>query len=284
LNKVSYGLIIWAVVIVAALMITLVSVTWASTGVKEIGLHYSGGPIEGQSFDNVIAPGQPIRPIGIADSVYKLPSNQRTYITGDSSGADSGVITATNSNGNQVEFETSMTFQVNTTPDVVSAFYEDICTKYQNCQDAGWNLMLDDYLRKVQETTLQSVSRSISSEDMAKDPDVLANVGQQVNERLPAQIESTMGGAYLEVSEFQVNNLHLPTSVINEYEQLTARQVETQQAEQQALTAKELEATLKNNPQYLELRKTQAFEKAVEKGQVEFWVLPQDMTMNAPSP
>jgi regulator of protease activity HflC (stomatin/prohibitin superfamily) len=284
LSKVSYGLIIWAVVIVAALMITLVSVTWASTGVKEIGLHYSGGPIEGQSFDNVIAPGQPIRPIGIADSVYKLPSNQRTYITGDSSGADSGVITATNSNGNQVEFETSMTFQVNTTPDVVSAFYEDICTKYQNCQDAGWNLMLDDYLRKVQETTLQSVSRSISSEDMAKDPDVLANVGQQVNERLPAQIESTMGGAYLEVSEFQVNNLHLPTSVINEYEQLTARQVETQQAEQQALTAKELEATLKNNPQYLELRKTQAFEKAVEKGQVEFWVLPQDMTMNAPSP
>jgi regulator of protease activity HflC (stomatin/prohibitin superfamily) len=284
LNKVSYGMIIWAVVIVAALMITLVSVTWASTGVKEIGLHYSGGPIEGRSFDNVIAPGQPIRPIGIADSVYKLPSNQRTYITGDSSGADSGVITATNSNGNQVEFETSMTFQVNTTPDVVSAFYEDICTKYQNCQDAGWNLMLDDYLRKVQETTLQSVSRSISSEDMAKDPDVLANIGQQVNERLPAQIESTMGGAYLEVSEFQVNNLHLPTSVINEYEQLTARQVETQQAEQQALTAKELEATLKNNPQYLELRKTQAFEKAVEKGQVEFWVLPQDMTMNAPSP
>jgi regulator of protease activity HflC (stomatin/prohibitin superfamily) len=284
LRKVSYGLIIWAVVIVAALMITLVSVTWASTGVKEIGLHYSGGPIEGQSFDNVIAPGQPIRPIGIADSVYKLPSNQRTYITGDSSGADSGVITATNSNGNQVEFETSMTFQVNTTPDVVSAFYEDICTKYQNCQDAGWNLMLDDYLRKVQETTLQSVSRSISSEDMAKDPDVLTNVGQQVNERLPAQIETTMGGAYLEVSEFQVNNLHLPTSVINEYEQLTARQVETQQAEQQALTAKELEATLKNNPQYLELRKTQAFEKAVEKGQVEFWVLPQDMTMNAPSP
>lgn len=284
MRKVSYGLIIWAVVIVAALMITLVSVTWASTGVKEIGLHYSGGPIEGQSFDNVIAPGQPIRPIGIADSVYKLPSNQRTYITGDSSGADSGVITATNSNGNQVEFETSMTFQVNTTPDVVSAFYEDICTKYQNCQDAGWNLMLDDYLRKVQETTLQSVSRSISSEDMAKDPDVLANIGQQVNERLPAQIESTMGGAYLEVSEFQVNNLHLPTSVINEYEQLTARQVETQQAEQQALTAKELEATLKNNPQYLELRKTQAFEKAVEKGQVEFWVLPQDMTMNAPSP
>jgi regulator of protease activity HflC (stomatin/prohibitin superfamily) len=284
LNKVSYGMIIWAVVIVAALMITLVSVTWASTGVKEIGLHYSGGPIEGQSFDNVIAPGQPIRPIGIADSVYKLPSNQRTYITGDSSGADSGVITATNSNGNQVEFETSMTFQVNTTPDVVSAFYEDICTKYQNCQEAGWNLMLDDYLRKVQETTLQSVSRSISSEDMAKDPDVLANIGQQVNERLPAQIESTMGGAYLEVSEFQVNNLHLPTSVINEYEQLTARQVETQQAEQQALTAKELEATLKNNPQYLELRKTQAFEKAVEKGQVEFWVLPQDMTMNAPSP
>ena len=284
MNKVSYGLIIWAVVIVAALMITLVSVTWASTGVKEIGLHYSGGPIEGQSFDNVIAPGQPIRPIGIADSVYKLPSNQRTYITGDSSGADSGVITATNSNGNQVEFETSMTFQVNTTPDVVSAFYEDICTKYQNCQEAGWNLMLDDYLRKVQETTLQSVSRSISSEDMAKDPDVLTNIGQQVNERLPAQIESTMGGAYLEVSEFQVNNLHLPTSVINEYEQLTARQVETQQAEQQALTAKELEATLKNNPQYLELRKTQAFEKAVEKGQVEFWVLPQDMTMNAPSP
>jgi regulator of protease activity HflC (stomatin/prohibitin superfamily) len=283
-RKTLFRLVPVAVVLVIALIIALLTVTWASTGVKEIGLHYSGGPIEGQSFDGIIAPGQPIRPIGLADEVIKLPVNQRTYIVGKTAGADSGVVTATNANGNKVEFETSMTFELNTDPDVVSSFYEDICTKYQNCQDTGWNLMLDDYLRKVQETVLQSVSRSIESETMAQDPDVLANIGTQVNERLQAQIERSMGGNYLEVSEFQVNNLHLPDSVIQEYETLTARQVETQQAEQKAKTAKAFQATLENNPKYLELQQVEAFTKAVEKGQVEFWVLPPEMAMNAPSP
>lgn len=284
MKGISYRtLAVFAAVIIAGLAL-LGTMTWASTGVKEIGLHYSGGPVEGQQFDGIIPPGEPIRPIGVMDTVIKLPVNQRTYITGTSRGADSGVITATNANGNQVAFETSMTFQLNSEPDTVSAFYEDICTKYSSCQDQGWNLMLDDYLRKVQETVLQSVSRSINSETMAQDPDVLAEIGQQVGERLPQQISRTMGGPYLEASEFQVNNLHLPESVINEYEALTARQVETQQASQQAKTAAELQSTLNNNPEYLELRKTQAFEKAVEKGQVQFWVLPENMTMAAPQP
>lgn len=272
------------IILVGAVLFALFFITWASTGVKEIGLHYSGGPIEGQEFDSIVPPGQPIRPVGVADDVIKLPVNQRTYIVGKTSGADSGVVTATNANGNKVEFETSMTFEVNTNPEVVSGFYEDICTKYQRCQDQGWNLMLDDYLRKVQETVLQSVSRSIKSETMAQDPDVLAKIGQEVNERLPGQIERTMGGPYLEVSDFQVNNLHLPASVIQEYEALTARQVETQQAAQKAKTAKALQATLENNPKYLELQQTETFAKAVEKGQVEFWVLPPDMAMNAPAP
>jgi regulator of protease activity HflC (stomatin/prohibitin superfamily) len=278
------GLAVAGVGVLVVAFIALFTITWASTGVKEIGLHYSGGPLEGQSFDGIVPPGQPIRPVGLADDIIKLPVNQRTYIVGKSAGADSGVVTATNANGNKVEFETSMTFELNTNPDVVSKFYEDICTKYQRCQDKGWSLMLDDYLRKVQETVLQSVSRSIKSETMAQDPDVLANIGSQVNERLQGQIERTMGGNYLEVSDFQVNNLHLPASVIQEYEALTARQVETQQAAQKAKTAKALQATLENNPKYLELQQTEAFAKAVEKGQVEFWVLPPDMAINAPTP
>ena len=267
--------IVLAVVGGVMLGIILLASTWASTGVKEIALHYTGGPLEGQSFDEIIPPGQPLRPVGVADTIVKLPVNQRTYITGNTRGADSGVVTATNANGNKVEFETSMTFTVNTSPDKVSAFYEDICTKYSDCQDEGWDLMLDDYLRKVQETTLQSVSRSITSEKMATDPEVLTDIGTQVNEKLPSQIDRTMGGAYLEVSEFQVNNLHLPESVIKKYEQLTASKVETQKASQQAKTAEELQKTLNENPAYLELLNIQNQEACIENGDCRILYVPQ---------
>lgn len=271
---IGFGGIALAAVIVVGIIIALGSITWASTGVKEIGLHYSGGPIEGQKFDGIIPPGQPVRPVGLFDSVTNLPVNQRTYITSLSSSGDSGAVTATNANGNKVEFETSMTFQVNTDPDVAHKFYEDICTKYQRCQDEGWSLMLDDYLRKAQETVLQSVSRSIKSATMAQDPDVLTKIGSEVNSKLQDQINRTMGGPYLEVSAFQVNNLHLPASVINEYEALTARQVETQQAEQQAKTAAKLKDTLENNPAYLTLRQIQVQEKLAEQGNVDVWFMP----------
>ena len=265
-------------------VVLLFAVTWGSTGVKEIGLHYSGGPIEGQEFVGIIPPGQPPRPVGLADDVIKLPNNQRTYIAGMSSGADSAVVTATNADGNNVEFETSMTFNIPTEPETVSNFYEDICTKYNKCQGEGWGLMLDDYLRKVQETILQSVSRDMTSEKMAQDPDALAEIGQQVNERLPDQIERTMGGSYIKVSEFQVNNLHLPQNVLNEYEALTARKVETQQANEQAKTAAELESTLNNNPEYLKLRQIQVQEKCVENDSCSVMYVPQGSDLMVQQP
>jgi hypothetical protein len=73
-------LIILAAVIIFLVILALTVPTWASTGVKEIGLHYEGGPIEGADFVGVIPPGQPPRPVGLADEVIKLPNNQRTYI------------------------------------------------------------------------------------------------------------------------------------------------------------------------------------------------------------
>jgi hypothetical protein len=261
--------------VLIALVILFGAVTWGSTGVKEIGLHYSGGPIEGQEFVGIIPPGQPPRPIGLADDVIKLPNNQRTYITSRSEGGDSGVLTATNADGNKVEFETSMTFKVPTEPTIVSGFYEDICTKYSKCQGNGWTLMLDDYLRKAQETILQGVARDMTSEKMAQDPDALAEIGQQVNDRLPDQIKRTMGGPYLETSEFQVNNLHLPENVLNKYEQLTAAKVETQKATQQSKTAGELQATLKQNPAYLELLNIQNQEACIESGDCKVLYVPQ---------
>jgi hypothetical protein len=270
-----FTLIAVAIGVLIALVILFGAVTWGSTGVKEIGLHYSGGPIEGQEFVGIIPPGQPPRPIGLADDVIKLPNNQRTYITSRSEGGDSGVLTATNADGNKVEFETSMTFKVPTEPTIVSGFYEDICTKYSKCQGNGWTLMLDDYLRKAQETILQGVARDMTSEKMAQDPDALAEIGQQVNDRLPDQIKRTMGGPYLETSEFQVNNLHLPENVLNKYEQLTAAKVETQKATQQSKTAGELQATLKQNPAYLELLNIQNQEACIESGDCEVLYVPQ---------
>jgi hypothetical protein len=69
--------------------------------------------------------------------------------------------------------------------------------------------------------------------------------------------------------------MHLPENVLNKYEQLTAAKVETQKATQQSKTAGELQATLKQNPAYLELLNIQNQEACIESGDCKVLYVPQ---------
>lgn len=273
----SFGFTSIVVIVIAVLaaFLALTTITWSDTGNAQIGLHYKGGIFQDKTFAGVIPPGQSIRPVGLMDSVYYLPANQRTYQTGRNPSSDSSVITATNADGNEIEFETSMTFELPTNAATLDEFYREVCTKYQKCAGAGWSQMLDDYLRKAQETVLQSVSRGLTSEKMTQDQDALITMGQEVSKKLPEQINDLMGGPYLEVKEYQINNLHPPESVIKKYEQLTAAQVETQKADQQAKTAGKLQKTLKDNPQYLQLLDRQNQQACIESGDCRVLYVPQ---------
>ena len=54
---------------------------WGSVPVDKVGLHYNGGPIEGQSFARIIQPGSGAQFLGPRDTLITLPIDQRSYVT-----------------------------------------------------------------------------------------------------------------------------------------------------------------------------------------------------------
>ena len=126
-----------AVVVVAILGIILFFLFirgWAGTPVDKIGLHYSGGPVEGQKFQEVIEPGSGQRFLGLADKLILLPVTQRDYIVslspGESDRQAPDVIRAPAKGGVEMQFEVSAYFTLNTEPQTVRRFYERICIKF----------------------------------------------------------------------------------------------------------------------------------------------------------
>ena len=259
--------------------------SWDSTDVDEIGLHYSGGPVEGRKFEKIVPPSTSGTIYGPLDTVEKLPANQRTYtiskVASESDTGRSDFIGAANSEGVEIEYETSTYFELNRDPEVLREFYEKVCTKYDGCQGESWNLMLNDNLRKAQETTLQNVSRQFSTDELRLD-DGLPEIQRATAEALQESVNSNLGGPYFTISSFQINDNEVPPNIAKGYSEVKAEELRTQaaaqrvdQAEQQANAAEELAATLENNPGYLELREIEVQEKAVEQGQVPVLFVPE---------
>ena len=69
---------------------------WRSVPPDKVLLHYTGGPVQGTHFKEVVAPGTHTRFFGLEENFYYLPATQRTYIIsalpnrGDRPGVDTG--------------------------------------------------------------------------------------------------------------------------------------------------------------------------------------------------
>lgn len=290
--------VLGAVGLLLAVFIVTGLLSWDAPEVDEYGLHYSGGPFEGKKFEQLIPPGSSGQFLGPLDKLVRLPSNQRTYIVsqggadGERAGGD--VITVTDRQGVELQFETSSSFDLSSKPDVLNKFYEEVCTKYDDCYDEegtnadGWGMMLNDYYRKAQESALQTVARGYTTDQLMKED--LGGFQREVAVATEKKVAENMGGAFFEDITFQIQRPIAPPSVQDRYNAAKAAELQTQvrkeevaQAEQQALAAEELAQTLNDNPNYLELQKVEALNAAVENGKTEFWVLPNDTTMPAPA-
>lgn len=280
-------LIGFGVTIFVAVIAILLIFNFGSTDVDEYGLKYSSGPIEGKHFQGFVAPGSSLQFLGILDYMDTLPANQRTYIVGDSGGDATGAIVVTDGQGVELAFKTSSTFELVSNPDDLNTMNLEICTKYDGCYDKegtnadGWGYMLNDYYRKAQESALQTVARRYDTDALMQGD--LTEFNQQVAEEVQEKVTQNMGGNYLTDVTFQIQRPLAPTAVQDKYNAVKAaalqtevRKQEVNQAEQQANAAEELQKTLEDNPQYIEFQKTEALKDAVDKGSVEFWVLPSD--------
>jgi regulator of protease activity HflC (stomatin/prohibitin superfamily) len=192
----------------------------------------------------------------------------------------------TDGQGVELAFKTSSTFELTSNPNDLNTMNLELCTKYSDgCEDKpetnddGWGLMLNEYYRKAQESALQTIARKYDTDELMQGD--LTEFNQRVADEVEKKVAQNMGGNYLTDITFQIQRPIAPKSVQEKYNAVKAASLQTEvrkqevnQATQQANAAEELQKTLEDNPQYIEWQRTEAFKEAVDKGQVEFWVLP----------
>lgn len=210
----SYVAIVAGVFLCIFLLVLFVEVIsgFQSVPVDKVGLHYTGGPIEGQKFSGIYNPGTGKRFIGLADKMVLLPVTQRDYIVsldpdqGDKKKPDS--IKAPARGGVEMQFEIAAYFKLNTSPQVVRKFYENICVKFDCTSTKGWDLMLNNNFRKPIEQAIQEQVRQhtvaelyAGDGDVGADPSnpakpVITRIQEEIAKQLKLNINEVLGDNY----------------------------------------------------------------------------------------
>ena len=209
---------------------------WKSVPVDKVALHYSGGPIQGEHFEAVVGPGTRTRFYGLLEHLYELPATQRNYIMskdpkqGDDRRGE--FVGAPASDRVMTQWESATYFKLNTRPEVVRSFFEQICLKYR-CTDldpgGGWDRMLGDTFRQQIVAAIQAEARQHSSEDIYANPDTLIQMQSAIGSGLKRRINDVLGGEFFcgptfrsEVAKcpeftFVIKEISLPENIQTQY-------------------------------------------------------------------
>lgn len=236
---------------VLAAIVWVAGATYEAVPVDKIALHYTGGPIQGTHFVNVVAPGTHTKYYGEFEHLYFLPATQRTYIItadpnrGDRKGVD--VVTAPSKDSVPMNFEATVYFKLNTKPEVLRQFFEQICL-HDHCTDlavgGGWDQMLDQYFRPQIETALRQEAGRYNYQEMWHDPTVRSNIQNAIAPVLNDDINRAVGGQYFCGPDstpqkctdlgFVLQGATPPQNVVEQYSATAAAQQSVLTAQQQA--------------------------------------------------
>ena len=209
-NRSIVGIVGGVIAVIAGLIILVIFLQgWKSVPPDKYMLHYTGGPIQGQHFKEVVAPGTGTKFYGLAENYYFLPATQRTYSfsrdpnVGDKAGID--YVAGTSTDNTVFTFESTTYFRLNPKPEVIHAFMDNICFHESRsgsgiCTDlnpgGGWDQMLERYFRPDVELAVRLEVGKYDRDHLFQDPTTLLAINQDVGEVLKQRINAALGGDY----------------------------------------------------------------------------------------
>lgn len=295
------GIAVTVVVILAVLGLGTLLFSVKRTEADKYALSYGGGPTESRHFQGIYAPGT-IRINGFLDKWYQYPAGVRNYVVSenesenDSNEADA--IQATSNDNVPIDWQLSVNFKLNI--NLLRQFHEQVGLKFKAWEGGGWDRMLQQTLRQQLISSLQSITRRYDVESLWSSGKVLDEVRKELGATLKDAVNSTLGNQYFcgpeyvytgEDEEYEcpdfsviVKKPGIPKRVENAFQEnrtseilVKTRQNEVQQRAEEARAIKQIRSEL--SEEYVLL-------KAIEKGQIKFWVLPHDagLSLQTPSP
>ena len=287
------------VTIVVALVLLAAVPVFASSLKKtprdRIGISYGGGPFEATHFQKIVQPGSGLFFNGFFDSLYLYPADQVNYIiskdtnVGASQNADS--VVAPTQDRVQVEYQVAVYFKLNT--DLLRTFHEQLGLRYRAYTDDGWNRLIQDTFRQQIENALQEETRRINVADLFGNADVLVKLQEHVQSTLTQRLQQSLGQPFFCAPTFtshgacgdptfSIKKVDIPASVAKAFEDNRTSGIQiltkTNEIAQREAEAKAIAALGMTGQEYDTL-------KAIESGNITFWVLPNDagITLAPPS-
>jgi len=260
---------------------------------------YNGGPLDNNNYRDYRVGGTGRFYKGIFTKTYEYPTTNRTYIVsktvheGDVKAVDA--MTAKCGDSNEVQVESALTFQLVADQESLRKFHETYGLKFQAWTGDGWAEFLTQMVRQPIKESLQrelkpytAISAMGQSTDASGTTTGMMAVGLAVQEDIQRQLDIYMGGHYIEVVSFQINDI-TPTNG-----EITAAIARRSAAQQDVETAKQhakaAEFTANANGIIRQSLKgdggmAAVYMEAIKNNKITFWVLPDkgNLTITGPS-
>ena len=283
------------VMVVIGLVISLALMPAVFSSMKKtprnrVGISYGGGPLEAAHFQKVVQPGSGLFFNGIGDPLYLYPADTQSYIVskakneGDVQGVDS--IVSPSHDRVQIEYQVAVYFKLNV--DLLKDFHDQLGLQYAAYQNAGWNKLIQNTFRQQIENALQENTRQYDVKDIYGNADDLIAIQQDVEQKLSQRLTGALGQPFFCGPSYQpgkecappifiIKKIEIPGDVVKAFEdnQTSLIKVATSQNQiaQREAEARSIEAL---NVGLSQAGMNYVLLRAIESGQINFWVLPSD--------
>lgn len=207
IRKMVKSLMVTAIGAVTAAMVVGLGGCTITPQTDEISLHYHGGPLEGNSFDRVILPGEAAGNWNVADTTIDLPTSLRTWNIDPAEGADQrSAIVAPSSDNVPVAVWLQVNMLLNTNTDdlgedfeggTLRKFWETIGKRYEADTDVGWIDMMKVTVVPALKKAVTDTVRAYESDPLVYNTDgVYVEVQSQIGQRFLEELERLSGGQF----------------------------------------------------------------------------------------